>query len=151
MALYSLNGSYPQPLPNRIRLSNGKTKTDSTTFTDDDLSDAGYTLVADAPEAPSDVSFAQLEWDADNLSWVYRTTPNETEINNQWALVRKQRDEMLKDADISTMIAIERNVTDPHVDAYKQELRSVPEVNDDPFNINWPLYGEADSSRTPGE
>ena len=40
---YSLNEAYPVYLPNRIRLSDGTTKTDRTTFTDADLTDAGYT------------------------------------------------------------------------------------------------------------
>ena len=40
MTLYSFNGRYPDILPNRIRLSNGLTKTDKTTFTDSDLLDA---------------------------------------------------------------------------------------------------------------
>lgn len=150
MALYSLNGAYPQPLPHRIRLSNGKTKTDNTTFTDSDLSDAGYTLVADAPDAPSS-DFKVLEWDANNIQFVYRTIPNETEIEDKWRQVREQRDALLKEADIKTMLAVERGVSDPYVDIWKQKLRSIPEVNESPFNIDWPEYGILADSADNGE
>lgn len=43
---YSFQGEYPiiwDELPNRIRLSNGFTRTDKETFTLDELRDAGYT------------------------------------------------------------------------------------------------------------
>jgi len=42
---YSYNGNYPviwDEIPDRIRLSNGNTKTDKETFTEEDLKDAGY-------------------------------------------------------------------------------------------------------------
>ena len=41
--LYSFKGQDPKEIPNRIRLSDGTTKTDRTTFTADDLTDAGFT------------------------------------------------------------------------------------------------------------
>ena len=43
--LYSMSNRHPlhwSELPNRIRLSNGKTRTDKDTFTEDELKDAGY-------------------------------------------------------------------------------------------------------------
>ena len=42
---FSLDKKYPvswEDVPNRIRLSNGSTKTDKETFTEEDLKDAGY-------------------------------------------------------------------------------------------------------------
>lgn len=45
--LYSLNGQYPKPLPNRIRLSNGQTRT--ATFTQEEIADAGYIAVSSPP------------------------------------------------------------------------------------------------------
>lgn len=47
--MYSLNNQYPQELPSRIRLSNGQTRTDPTTFTPEEIADAGYILVPDPP------------------------------------------------------------------------------------------------------
>lgn len=43
MMLYSYNGQQPAPLPFRITLPNGFTRTDPTTFTEDELSLAGFT------------------------------------------------------------------------------------------------------------
>lgn len=44
--MYSLNGAYPiKTLPHRIRLSDGRTRTDSSTFTDEEIADAGYSIV----------------------------------------------------------------------------------------------------------
>ena len=45
---YSYDGQYPvdwSQIPHRIRLSNGNTKTDKTTFTLEELVDAGYKVV----------------------------------------------------------------------------------------------------------
>lgn len=43
---YSLNGAYPiTTLPYRIRLSDGSTRTDPSTFTDEEIADAGYSIV----------------------------------------------------------------------------------------------------------
>ena len=42
MILYSFKGQEPQPLPHRINLPNGFTRTDSSTFTDLEISEAGF-------------------------------------------------------------------------------------------------------------
>lgn len=49
MALYSKDGAEPAPLPFRIMLSNGRTRTDPTTFTADEIADAGYVEAPDVP------------------------------------------------------------------------------------------------------
>ena len=50
--LYSYKGGEPQELPFRIVLSNGKTRTSQTPFTEEELADAGYVPVPDAVIAP---------------------------------------------------------------------------------------------------
>ncbi len=47
--LYSYKNGYPNSIPYRIRLSNGLTRTDPTTFTQEEIEDAGYLPVADPP------------------------------------------------------------------------------------------------------
>ena len=42
MILYSFKGQEPKPLPHRISLPNGFTRTDSSTFTDLEISEAGF-------------------------------------------------------------------------------------------------------------
>ncbi len=43
--LYSKDGSFPAPLPFRIVLPNGRTRTDPTSFTIEEINEAGYTAV----------------------------------------------------------------------------------------------------------
>jgi len=42
MILYSFKGQEPKPLPHRINLPSGFTRTDSSTFTDLEISEAGF-------------------------------------------------------------------------------------------------------------
>jgi hypothetical protein len=65
MALYSKDGEYPTGLPHRIVLSDGRTRTDNTTFTAEELTDAGWIEVSDKPV----VSYPQyVEWNGSD--WV---------------------------------------------------------------------------------
>lgn len=57
--LYSLNRAYPKPLPKRIILSDGTTRTDPTSFTSEEIADAGYTPVSDPPPTPA---YHRLTW-----------------------------------------------------------------------------------------
>lgn len=78
MKLYSKNGSYPEPIPFRIRLSNGLTRTEPSTFTEDEIADAGYTEVSNPPSITTE---QVLEWNSLNLEWIVRSV-TEQEINN---------------------------------------------------------------------
>lgn len=67
--LYSLDSRYPlhwSELPNRIRLSDGKTRTDRDTFTADELRDAGYVLTDLMPNYNDEVYVCS--WDGSQ--WV---------------------------------------------------------------------------------
>lgn len=69
MSLYSFNGGYPKLLPNRIRLPNGLTRTDPSTFTTQEITKAGYVLVPDKPEPTSS---QVVEWNTTTVEWVVR-------------------------------------------------------------------------------
>jgi hypothetical protein len=71
MALYSYKQQYPGPIPNRIRLSDGSTRTDPATYTSEEIQDAGYIEVSDPPSIPEG---QVLEWNG--TAWVLR---NKTE------------------------------------------------------------------------
>lgn len=60
MALYSLNNSRPAPLPFRITLPGGFTRTDPSTFTADEITAAGFTGPYDEPAY--DPATQQLDW-----------------------------------------------------------------------------------------
>lgn len=73
--LYSLNGNYPQPLPFRIRLPDGSTRTEPSSFTPEEITSAGYIQVDDEP-VPSDTQV--VNWSSSTLSWIVRDkTPEE--------------------------------------------------------------------------
>lgn len=68
--LYTKDGSYPKPIPERIRLSDGSTRTDSSTFTPEEISDAGFTL---APDKPVLTAMQRMYWDGSQ--WVVVDIP----------------------------------------------------------------------------
>jgi hypothetical protein len=70
MTLYSKNGEEPQTLPHRIILSNGKTRTDSSSFTEDELLEAGYVIAPDKPETKESweiVCWNRNRWEIENV------------------------------------------------------------------------------------
>lgn len=58
--LYSFNGSRPAPLPFRITLPNGFTRTDPSTFTEDEIASAGFT--GPYAEPAFDPTTEELAW-----------------------------------------------------------------------------------------
>jgi len=62
----------------------------------------------------------------------------QSRIDTQWAVIRNQRNQMLKDTDWT-------QVADSPVDkaawaTYRQALRDIT-TQDDPFNVTWPVEG----------
>jgi hypothetical protein len=60
MMLYSFQGSRPEPLPFRITLPNGFTRTDPSTFTEDEITAAGFSGPYVKP--PYNPATEQLAW-----------------------------------------------------------------------------------------
>jgi hypothetical protein len=60
MTLYSLHGARPEPLPFRITLPSGFTRTDPSTFTEDEIHSAGFT--GPYVEPLYDTATEQLDW-----------------------------------------------------------------------------------------
>jgi hypothetical protein len=142
--LYTKNGQYPTTLPQRIVLSNGFTRTDNTTFTEEELADAGYIPVDAPPESinPGEV----LEWTGSSWNVRNKTTEEiQIELDTAWNNVRTQRDQMLKDLDWRFIrnqshtylgIAPTDNLNDLNI--YAQALRDIT-LQTDPNNIVWPV------------
>ena len=160
--LYSINGEYPiETLPHRIRLSNGSTKTDNTTFTDSDLVSAGITTVADAPSYNANTH--KLVWNRETTEWDVTELSTEELLSltaSKWIQVRERRDLLLSRADQRVLryqseervgIATHKDsITD--LDTYMQELRDIPQTNSDPDSISWPtLPGDDEEPPSPGE
>jgi hypothetical protein len=58
--LYSFNGAYPAPIPFRITLPNGFTRTEPVTFTEAEIASAGFT--GPYTEPAYNPNTEQLEW-----------------------------------------------------------------------------------------
>lgn len=72
--LYSYKRSVPGKLPYRIILSNGMTRTDPSTFTEEEIADAGYFL---APEKPTPSENQNVQWNGEILDWEIREKTSE--------------------------------------------------------------------------
>lgn len=100
--LYTLNGDYPTQIPFRIKLSDGRTRTDPTTFTAEEIADAGYTLVNNPPAYDS--TYQVLGWTG--TSWTVSNIPVSE--------LREQRKSQLKD------IRYQQEISHPTVDTSRQ-------------------------------
>jgi hypothetical protein len=136
--IYSYKNQYPAPLPHRIILSNGLSRTDNTTFTAEEILDAGYVDVDQPPtvEYPN-----RLEWAG--TEWLVRS-PNENEISQQIQQIQSNCQRLLLETDYKVIKAVEIGVpVEAHVVSYRQQLRDL--YNNahsmDVWSITWPQLG----------
>lgn len=73
---YIFNNGRPAPLPWRIRLPNGQTRTDPSQFTPELIAQAGYTPVEDPP-IPGPGQY--VDWDGANWVLLDKPTTNADE------------------------------------------------------------------------
>lgn len=133
--LYSHNQQWPQELPFRIKLADGSTRTDPTSFSTEELTAWGYTGPFTSPTF--DQYNEVLEWSGTAFS-VRPMTAEERQavLDQQWAAVRIERNRRLVESDWTQL-------PDAPVDAtpwaqYRQQLRDIT-TQDDPFNLVWPV------------
>ena len=146
--MYSYKTQYPiSNLPERIRLSNGSTRTDSSTFTSAELTDAGYVDVSDPPSFNSRTH--KLTWDGTSWQTVALTDSEiVTKISQEWEEVRSIRKGKFEEVEwrvfrYQSQVRLGITPTDDiaDLDAYIQALRDVTSQSD-PYNINWPTLKE---------
>ncbi len=97
-SLYSINGSHPSTLPFLITLSDGRTRTDPSTFTPEEIADAGYVETPDRPEY--DPATQQLGWDGENWTLTPIQAPVLTRISKYDLIMRltdEEADQLLAD------------------------------------------------------
>jgi hypothetical protein len=135
--LYSYQGQEPQELPERIRLSDGRTRTDSSTFTEEEIASAGFTGPYEKPEYNSEIE--TQSWNYKLKKWDTIAIPDEV----FWQKLRTERNSILKDSDWSQLS--DAPLTSANKTAwatYRQALRDLPENTEDPKNVTWPLQPE---------
>lgn len=138
--LYSHNNEYPTQLPNRIRMPDGSTRTDKSTFTDEEIAEAGYVAVGNKPAYAGDTQ--KVEWDITSGDWVV-VALNEAElqaiVNQKWAAIREERDSLLAATDHIILIHYEQGEPVPEtMREYRQALRDLPQTYDNLSDIEWP-------------
>lgn len=134
MNLYSHNSKYPTPLPFRIRISEGFTRTNPNTFTEDEIISAGYTGPYIKPEYDSKKEV--LDWDGTQF---YIRPHNSQELEEQWNSIRMQRNKLLKDSDWTQIGDYDINILNKDEwEVYRQNLRDIPKNNHNPFDVKWP-------------
>lgn len=149
MTLYSYQGQYPQALPHRIRLSDGRTRTDPSTFTEAEIAEAGFIAVPDMP-VPNSVQV--LEWDAANVNWNLRDKTLEelqAETQAMWTSIRAERDARIRAITWRyeryarhERLGLTQVDSITALDNYIQALADIPQTQTDPYDIVWPVLAE---------
>lgn len=143
--MYSHNNRYPEVnLPHSIRLANGMTKTDSSTFTQEEIEYAGYRYVGYPPHF--DITRQRVTWSIGEngvADWEVVDIP----IEEKWQEVRLMRNEAMAKFEWKiqrynreTLLSLpytDSNITGMH--QYMQDLADIT-TQPDPFAIQWPQY-----------
>jgi len=136
-ALYSHDGLEPTILPHRITLSNGNSRTDVNTFTDQEIVDAGFTGPYEKPEY--NYTTQKLVWSSDTFSYsIIDLPPSEPTEEDRWEQMRRRRDFLLFESDWTQSRDVVLS-NDDDWKVYRQALRDLPENILDITNITWPV------------
>lgn len=136
--LYSYNGQYPSVLPESIRMPNGLTRTDSTTFTNEEILLAGYIRVHNPPVYNDQTE--NISWELDH----WKISPKSLEeltiiISNKWHQIRSDRNILLMQSDWLIIKSLESgSIVRSDILEYRKLLRDIT-LQTDPYSIEWPL------------
>lgn len=143
--MYSYNNNFPvEDLPHSIRLANGMTKTDSSTFTTEEIEYAGYRYVDLPPQF--DHVRQRVTWcvgESGIADWKVVDIP----VEEKWQEVRDMRRVLMDQFEWRiNRYKREQELGIPfsdigiiHMYAYMQALADITE-QPDPFAIQWPQY-----------
>ena len=152
--LYSFNREYPiDTSPHRIRLSDGSTRTDSSTFTSEELVDAGYVEVSNPPDFNQETH--KLVWSGTEWQTVLLTESEISARNEQrWRDIRLTRDQRIERVEWRIMrhqsetrqgiTTTTDNISD--LDTYIQALRDITSTTTNPLEVVWPVLGPEENS-----
>lgn len=137
--LYSYKRQLPSRLPDKIVLSDGTTRTDSSTFSEEELRNAGYIV---APTPPPVLRSQKLQWNG--TDWVV-SEKTLADKDQEWVEIRKICLKLLKDTDFKVLKAYEAGIpVSQGMSSYRQALRDLYNnvSNQDPWDIVWPILKE---------
>jgi len=153
---YSFKGERPvswEDFPDRIRLSSGFTRTDKTTFTEDEILDAGYAPVDDPPEIV-DLNRNYLDWDETTRSWLiaqydYQSRLNEVNIYKSNLL--KIIDKCIENYDRDIRAGIVPNYNLDELKNYIVQLEAIDQQENYPYLVIYPVDFKIKGLSTHGE
>ena len=131
--LYSYNGEEPKPLPNRIRLNDGTTRTDVSSFTSDMLISLGYVGPITKPSYSE--SIESIVWNSDNISYEI------TNFDNEYYLNKLRKDIILYLGHCDWTVASDSPLSDSlksEWETYRTLLNGLESATDDRQNPTWP-------------
>lgn len=138
-ALYSYKGQEPAPLPDKILLSDGRKRTDISSFTAKEIKDAGFTGPYVRPEF--DEEYQRVSWDSDNLSFVVEDISEE----ELWERIRKERNRLLSECDWTMAADAPEDLNYREWEMYRQRLRDLPSFYAHPKDVIFPISPEGRS------
>lgn len=131
--LYSYRGEEPYPLPHQIWVSDSFARTDPSTFTDEEISAAGFTGPYVKPEYDSEIE--TLVWNSEKMEWDVELLPEEM----FWNRFRQERMMRLVTSDWThTLDSPLSDSKKAQWAAYRQALRDLPENISDIRRVTWP-------------
>jgi hypothetical protein len=128
-ALYSYQGNYPEVLPHKIRLNDGTAPSDPSTYTEEQLAEAGYTGPYEIPEFNDDGS-QKVIWDDEKLEFYVQDNPvagSEMTAEEVWDGIRNVRNILLAESDWTVLSDAPLTSTQKQQALdYRQSLRDYP-------------------------
>ena len=114
-------------------MPDGTTRTDTATFTSEELEAAGYTGPFDRPDC--DQATETVDWDG----FTFLVRPyNDVEMQAQWQRVREQRLQLLQASDWTQIADYDLGADRQAWATYRQQLRDITrQLN--PLVITWPI------------
>lgn len=135
-ALYSYQGQEPAPLPEKILLSDGRKRTDISTFTAKEIKDAGFTGPYTVPSF--DQEYQRVYWNSENLSFVVEDISEE----ELWKRIREKRNILLSECDWTMAADAPEDLNFHEWEMYRQRLRDLPSFYNHPKDVIFPISPE---------
>jgi hypothetical protein len=136
--LYSYKNEEPNILPDKIRLSNGKSRTDNSTFTEDELKDAGFMGPYIKPSY--DIDKQRVYWDRENLKYIVENLPNPPEETEEqkWEYIRNKRNLLLQQSDWTQLLdsQLDSEIVEEYK-IYRESLRNIPQIYVNADDVIW--------------
>ena len=142
IALYSYQGQEPQPLPDEISWYSGSNmmyRTDVNSFTDEELTKAGYTGPYEVPSI--DIEYQRLRWNSETLNYIVEDISDE----ELWSRVRVERNRLLAECDWTMAADAPESLNFHEWEMYRQRLRDITTFYEHPKNVQWPISPEGRS------